>query len=179
MNFDNIKSPNSHGNGIYDRTELRFCGVDVVIEDGVLIFHPENISLGNKVYVGHHTMLKGYYKGEMTVGDGSWIGQSCFFHSAGNIYIGKAVGIGPFVKILTSVHQELDVDLPVLHQPLDFAPVVIHDGADIGIGSIILPGVTIGEGAIIGAGAVVTSDVSAYSVFAGVPAKFLRKRKEI
>lgn len=179
MNFNNIKSPISHGSGIYDRADLKFCGVDVVIEDGVLIFHAENISIGNQVYVGHQTMLKGYYKGEMIIGDGSWIGQSCFFHSAGNIFIGKAVGIGPFVKILTSVHQELNIDLPVLHQPLDFAPVVIHDGADIGIGSIILPGVTIGEGAIIGAGAVVAMDVEAYTVYAGVPAKFLRKRKQI
>ena len=43
--------------------------------------------------------------------------------------------------------------------------------------AVILPGVTIGEGSIIGAGAVVTKDVPAYAIVAGVPAKFLRWRE--
>lgn len=52
-------------------------------------------------------------------------------------------------------------------------PVLIKRGAFIGIGSIILPGVTIGEGAIIGAGSVVTKDVPDWEIFAGNPAKFI------
>ena len=40
---------------------------------------------------------------------------------------------------------------------LEFAPVVLDDGCDIGIGAIILPGVTVGSGAQVGAGAVVTA----------------------
>jgi len=177
MDFSNMKTPSSHGTGLFGKNDLQFCGSDVVFEDGVLIFHPEQISVGNKVYVGHQTILKGYYKGNMTIGDGTWIGQHCFFHAAGNIIIGKSVGIGPYVKILTSSHRDENIEAPVMFQQLNFAPVTIHDGADIGIGSIILPGITIGEGAIIGAGAVVTSDVEAYTVYAGVPARFLRNRK--
>ncbi|NCO41067.1 MAG: N-acetyltransferase, partial [Armatimonadetes bacterium CG_4_10_14_0_8_um_filter_66_14] len=56
--------------------------------------------------------------------------------------------------------------------------VVIEDGCDIGVGTVILPGVTIGEGSIVGAGAVVTRNVAPYSVYAGVPAKKLRDRNE-
>ena len=59
---------------------------------------------------------------------------------------------------------------------LEFGEVIIEDGCDIGIGSVILPGVKIGEGSIVGAGAVVTKDVLPYSVVAGNPAKSLRKR---
>ncbi len=177
MDFSHIKNPASHGNGLFELSKLKHFGTDVVIEEGTLIFHPEHISIGNKVYIGHQTILKGYYKGEMIIGDGTWIGQHCFFHAAGNIFIGKSVGIGPYVKILTSNHKDLSTDIPVISSPLEFAPVNICDGADIGIGSIILPGVTIGEGAIIGAGAVVTEDVGAYTVYAGVPARFLRNRK--
>jgi acetyltransferase-like isoleucine patch superfamily enzyme len=80
------------------------------------------------------------------------------------------------VKILTSYHQEAGRDTPILFAPVTIAPVVIEDDADLGIGAIILPGVTIGRGAQIGAGAVVTRDVPAYHVAAGVPAKPIRER---
>lgn len=80
------------------------------------------------------------------------------------------------MKILTSFHQECDIELPVLYNPLKFQPVRICDGADIGIGAIILPGVTIGCGAIVGAGSVVTKNVEDYSVVAGNPARLLRMR---
>jgi serine acetyltransferase len=46
----------------------------------------------------------------------------------------------------------------------------------IGHGTIILPGVKIGDGAVVGAGAVVTREVEPYAVAAGVPAQFLRWR---
>lgn len=48
-------------------------------------------------------------------------------------------------------------------------------GASIGAGSVILPGLTIGEGAMIGAGSVVTKDVPAGELWIGNPARFVRK----
>jgi acetyltransferase-like isoleucine patch superfamily enzyme len=65
-----------------------------------------------------------------------------------------------------------------LASPLEFAPIVVEDDSDIGVGAIILPGVRIGRGAQIGAGAVVTRDVPAYAVAAGNPARVLRMRPE-
>jgi len=50
-------------------------------------------------------------------------------------------------------------------------PTLVKRGASIGTGSVILCGVTIGENAIVGAGSVVTRDVPANTVVAGVPAK--------
>ncbi|MDO9634881.1 MAG: acyltransferase [Paludibacter sp.] len=176
MDFSSIKPRNSHGDGQFRPDMFRLFGQGVIIESGVLVFHPENISVHDHVYVGHQTILKGYYQGEMIIGEGSWIGQQCFIHSAGDVIIGKAVGIGPGVKILTSVHDDFLVDIPVIHHPVRFAPVNIGDGADIGTGAILLPGITIGEGAIVGAGSVVNIDVEPFSVYAGVPARFLRYR---
>lgn len=170
------KQRRSHGTGHFAITDLAACGEGTVIEDGVRIFHPDRVRLGAHVYVGHDTILKGYYDGELTIGDGTWIGQQCFFHAAGDLHIGANVGIGPGVKILTSVHREAGRDVPILHAPLAFAPVVIEDDADVGIGAIVLPGVTIGRGAQVGAGAVVTRDVPAYAVVAGNPARVLRER---
>ena len=168
----------SHGDGRFTREQLHTCGEHVVFEDGVRIWHPETVSLGENVYLGHDAMLKGYYKNTLTIGDNTWVGQGVFFHSAGGITIGNAVGIGPFVKILTSSHGEAGREVPILDSPLVFAPVAIEDDVDIGVGSTILPGVRIGRGAQIGAGAVVTRDVPAYAVVAGNPARILRTRGE-
>tara|TARA_R110000803_G_scaffold210076_3_gene280974 strand:- start:1254 stop:1763 length:510 start_codon:yes stop_codon:yes gene_type:complete len=166
----------SHGTGIVNISELGGFGNNSVIEGGVKIFHPENIQIGNNVYVGHDTILKGYYKNTMSIGDGTWIGQQCFFHSAGGITIGSNVGVGPGVKIMTSAHKDTNKEIPILHEELVFSCVIIEDDSDLGINSIILPGVTIKKGTQVGAGSVVTKTFPEYSVIAGVPAKLIRKR---
>lgn len=167
----------SHGTGSFSPSQFAKLGQGVVFETGVLVFHPENITLGNDVYVGHYTILKGYHKNTMAIGDGTWIGQQCFFHSAGGITIGNNVGIGPGVKILTSTHELDHLDKPILHSPIRTAAVTIESDSDIGVGALILPGVRIGRGSQVGAGAVVASDVPDYAVFAGNPAKLLRMRR--
>lgn len=166
----------THGSGEFKLSDFAAAGLNIVIEAGVLVFHPENIELGKNIYVGHHTILKAYYKNRMLIGDNTWIGQQCFFHSAGGITIGKNVGIGPGVKIISSKHGEAGIDLPILQSPIDFARVTIEEDCDIGVGAIVLPGVHLGRGVQVGAGAVVTSDVPAYAVVAGVPARILRFR---
>jgi len=166
----------SHGSGDFRVEDFLACGEGCVFERNVLVFHPENIRLGTNVYVGHQTILKGYYRNIMSIGDETWIGQQCFFHSAGGLVIGKRVGIGPGVKIITSSHSDAGRDLPILFSPIEFAQVTIEDDVDIGIGSIILPGIKIGKGAQIAAGAVVNRDISPYSVAAGVPARVIRER---
>ncbi len=166
----------SHGSGRFEARDLAACGEGCVFEEGVRIFHPSRVFIGAGVYVGHDAILKGYHAGELRIGDGTWIGQQCFLHAAGHLHIGTNVGIGPTVRILTSIHEEAGRSVPILHAPLTFAPVVIEDDADIGVGAIVLPGITIGRGAQIGAGAVVTRDVAAYSVVAGNPARVLRVR---
>jgi acetyltransferase-like isoleucine patch superfamily enzyme len=171
-----VKLNKSHGDGNFKRSSLPHAGKNIVIEKGVLIFHSENVEIGNNVYVGHNSILKGYYKNRLVIGDNTWIGQGCFFHSAAGLRIGRDVGIGPNVIILTSQHTGDDIKKPVLFTDIKFQPVSIGDGSDIGAGAIILPGVTIGAGAIIGAGAVVTKDVPAHEIWAGNPAKLLRKR---
>ena len=166
----------THGTGQFTREQLRRCPDSVVLEPGVLVFHPENVSLDEDVYVGHHAILKGYFQNQLHVGAGSWIGQAAFLHAAGGITVGKRVGIAPHVCILTSWHTDPGRDVPIMDGALQFAPVVLEDGCDIGLNATVLPGVTIGRGAQVGAGAVVTRDVPPFSVVAGNPARILRER---
>ena len=166
----------SHGTGLFTLDQFAHLGENVVFEGGVLVFHPETIEIGAHVYVGHQTILKGYHSSRMVIGDGTWIGQQCFFHSGGGLTIGSDVGIGPGVRILTSSHRLDELEVPILHATVEFKAVVIGDGSDIGVGAVILPGVRVGAGAQVAAGAVVTEDVDDLAVVAGVPARVLRRR---
>jgi acetyltransferase-like isoleucine patch superfamily enzyme len=161
----------SHGTGQVDRAALAACGDGVVFEAGALVFHPENVEIGADVYVGHYAILKGYHDNRLVIGDGSWIGQQVFMHAAGGITIGRRVGIGPGARILTSAHAIPGGGRPIMDGAIERAPVVLEDGCDIGVGAIILPGVTVGRAAQVGAGAVVTRDVAPGAVVAGVPAR--------
>lgn len=167
----------SHGDGTFRPEQFARIGKNVIFEAGVLVFHPERISLGDNVYIGHQTILKGYHRGDFTIGNDTWIGQGVFLHAAGGLTIGNQVGIGPQVRIITSMHAESGPETPFLESPLRFAQVIIEDNCDIGIGAIILPGVTIRTGTQVGAGAVVTADSPSFSVMVGVPARLLRSRQ--
>lgn len=166
----------SHGSGAWTVAEFAAFGAGSVIEGDVLVFHPEHVAIGAGVYVGHRAILKGYHRNRLVIGDGTWIGEQCFFHAAGGLTIGRNVGIGPGVRIITSFHTEEGIDRPILHSRIEFGPVVIEDDADLGVGSIVLPGVTIGRGVQVGAGAVVSRDLPAFVVAAGVPARIVRRR---
>ena len=63
-------------------------------------------------------------------------------------------------------------------QGLDCESITIEDDVWIGLNCSIVKGVTIGKGAIIGAGAVVTSDIPAFGIALGVPAKVISNRAE-
>lgn len=171
-----IKNWSSRGDGKFNISQFAKIGDNVIFEDGTRVFHPESIELGNNVYVGHNTILQGYYKNRMIIGDNTFIGPNCFFHSAGNIVIGKNVGIAAYSKILTSVHREESLEKPLSFSEIVYAEVVVEDNVHIGIGTVVLPGVRIGEGAQIGAGAVVSRDIPKYAVAVGVPAKVIRIR---
>lgn len=169
------KKFSSHGTGYFSAEQISSLGENVIFETGVLLFHPENIEIGSNVYIGHNTILKAYHSNKLIVGNDTWIGQDCFFHSAGGIIIGNGVGIGPKVSVITSQHRPADKE-PVLFSPLEFKAVILEDGCDIGVNATILPGVTIGKGAIVAAGAVVVSSIPPYEVWGGVPAKKISER---
>lgn len=112
------------------------------------------------------------------VGKGSKIARSVLIDDSRPdlVTIGKSVWVTAGCQLLCHQRDILQykVGVPVMNLPLKYAPIVIEDGAHIGIGSIIMPGVTIGKGAVIGAGSVVTRDIPPYCVAVGVPAKVIK-----
>lgn len=107
------------------------------------------------------------YRGTLTIGDNVSINYGTSIFAERSITIGDRVRIGPYVSITdTDFHDAHDRNL----RPVG-TPVVLEDDVWIGTRALVLKGVRIGRGAIVAAGAVVTRDVAAYSVVAGVPAQ--------
>ncbi|WP_241559498.1 sugar O-acetyltransferase [Lacticaseibacillus hulanensis] len=105
-----------------------------------------------------------------TIGEHVFINRDCFFVDLGGITIEDHVLLGPRTMLISVGHRED----PAHRRDLVLKSVHIKAGAWLGANVTVNPGVTIGENAIVGAGAVVTKDVPANTVVAGVPAKILR-----
>ena len=152
-------------------------GQNVQIGSGVGITHPETFDIGHHVFIGAHAFIQGRFDGRCVFGDRVWIGPQCYF-DARDLVVEEYVGWGPGSKVLGSSHTGQPVDIPVIQTDLLIKPVVVEAWADIGTNAVILPGVRIGKGSMVGAGSVVTKDIPPFAVAAGVPARFIRWRKD-
>ncbi len=114
------------------------------------------------------------YGTNIMIGDDSYINFNCHFVDDGKILIGKKVMFGPGVTIATVGHPIR----PDMREYMYSQPVVIEDNCWIGAGTIICPGITIGENSVIGAGSVVTKDVPQNSVAVGNPCRVIREIDE-
>ncbi|KNB50653.1 sugar O-acetyltransferase [Streptomyces caatingaensis] len=106
-----------------------------------------------------------------TFGENVFVNQGCTFMDKGGISIGNGVMIAPKVSLITGGHP---LPLAERREYLSFAPITIEDDVWIGTAAVIMQGVTIGAGAVVAAGAVVTRDVPAGTVVAGVPARVIK-----
>ena len=118
--------------------------------------------------------------GQIRIGNGVGISNSAVV-SANSITIGDDVFIGGSCAIYdTDFHSsEYDQRINQGDKNIKSAPVIIKKGAFIGSRCIILKGVTVGEEAIIGAGSVVTKDIPDGEIWAGNPAKYIKKVNKV
>ncbi|MFJ8808789.1 DapH/DapD/GlmU-related protein [Streptomyces sp. NPDC102490] len=106
------------------------------------------------------------------VGRNVFVNQGCRFNDVGGIEIADDVMLGPNVSLITSGHP---LDPAQRRTGVTSAPIRIGRNVWIGASAVILQGVTIGDDAVVAAGAVVTRDVPALTVVAGVPATVIKK----
>lgn len=115
------------------------------------------------------------------VGKNVFIGQGAYFDAHPDaIEIGNDVLIAPNVQILTHKRDLSVYKRGMKHNevPHVVKPVKFCDNCSIGLGALILPGVTVGEGGVVAAGSVVSKDVPPHTVVAGVPATPIREYLE-
>ncbi|WP_036569982.1 sugar O-acetyltransferase [Nocardioides sp. URHA0032] len=124
------------------------------VDDSVTVFPPFHSEFGKNLHLGKDV----------------FINLGCRFQDTGGITIGDGTLIG-HGSTLTTLNHAIDPDRRADMSP---SPVLIGRHVWLGAGVTVLPGVSIGDGAIVGAGSVVTKDVPADTVVAGVPARTIR-----
>lgn len=111
--------------------------------------------------------------GDVIIGNHTRIG----LHNTiiGPVTIGNHVNLAQGITVTALNHNFEDSDKRIDEQGVSTTPVVIEDDIWIGANAVILPGVTIGHHTVIAAGAVVTKNVPAHSLVAGVPANIIKQ----
>jgi len=147
--------------------------------------HPPRVTLGRDVIIREHCN----FAGNVRLGNRVRIGAFVTFWGLGNdgdgtggkqdmIVMEDDSNVAAFTIIFARSHAYMDRDRTILEQGAAQAqPVIIKRDALVGVRSILLPGVTIGEGAVVAAGSVVTGDVPPYTMVAGNPARAKKERK--
>jgi acetyltransferase-like isoleucine patch superfamily enzyme len=140
---------------------------DVTVGNNTLI--GDGASLREGVQVGNHCLLSRH----VTVNYNSKIGNHTrimdLTHITGNCEVGDNV----FISVLVSTTND-NVVITREYEEGQIKGPCVQNGATVGAGACLLPGVVIGEGAFVGANAVVTKDVQPYDLVIGIPARATR-----
>jgi acetyltransferase-like isoleucine patch superfamily enzyme len=141
---------------------------------------PRGIDIGPNTIIMHGSVLHTYNfrnlpNSFIKIGRDSLIGEYNVIRGQGGVTIGDRVYTSPFTQIIAVNHVFDDPRIPFVDQGITAEGIVIEDDVWLGSGVIVTDGVRIGKGAVIAAGAVVTKDVPAHTVVAGVPAREVKK----
>jgi acetyltransferase-like isoleucine patch superfamily enzyme len=148
------------------------------------------IDLGQGTYLGKNAWINiNSTDARLRIGAGTVIGNDFMITCGSLVEVAEGVLMSDRVALLDQLHDYDSWLAPQLTggstEPPHFSwamteprPVRIGSGTWIGIGVVVLPGVTIGEGCVVGANSVVTKDLPDYSIAAGAPARVLRNLKD-
>lgn len=151
---------------------LCFIAPDVTFEIG-----PEaTVRLGRWCWIGHGTKIRAH-EGEVVIGAKSVLGQECTISAFQHISIGRECIVADRTMMIDFDHGVVEVERPVRYQGIYKRDVRIGHNVWVGYGACFLRGVTVGDNAVVGTSSVVTGDIPANAVCAGIPAQVLRMRE--
>jgi acetyltransferase-like isoleucine patch superfamily enzyme len=113
----------------------------------------------------------------LTIGDDVDLALDVVITTQGGVTIGSRTLIGYRSQLLSANHNIPPIPDRICDAGHEKKPITIGCDVWIGAGCIVVAGVNIGDGAVIAGGSVVTKDIQAFSVAAGVPAKVIRLRE--
>ncbi len=144
---------------IYNPDRISIGNFSRIDDFCVLSAGNEGIEIGRNVHVAIYTSLIG--KGKIQIGNFANLSSRVTVYSSNDDYSGEYMTNPTVDSRFTHVYS---------------APVTIGEHVIVGSGSIILPGVTLGEGVSIGALSLVNKDCEAFKIYAGTPVRYLKDR---
>jgi acetyltransferase-like isoleucine patch superfamily enzyme len=134
----------------------------------------DGLVLGENVIINRNCMVLAK-AGSVKLGRDTSIGSNCVLVSMSGLETGSSVLVAGGCYFSSGAYHTGNVDDAIMDQgAYSMGPIIIEDNVWIGTGAIILDNVRIGRNAVVGAGAVVTKDVPARAVVAGVPARVVK-----
>jgi len=153
---------------------------DVVIDDYCVLdakgLNNNGIYISKNVFVGRGSILS-CKNGDIILEKNVNIGFNSEIFSGSKVVVGENTLIAAYVYIIGGGHDYSRVDIPISDQEKPSYGIKIEKNCWIGAGAEVFDNVTIGEDTIIGAGAVVSKDIPAFSIAAGIPARVAKSRK--
>ncbi len=157
-------------------------GTDVSVSEHASIYRASRITLGSHVRIDDFAILSAGVEG---IRIGSYVHIACFCSLIGKalIELGDLTTLSARVAVYSSNDDYTGAGLtnptlPMQYRRVTEAPVQIGRHVVVGSGSVILPGVTIGEGAAVGALTLVNRSLDPFTIYAGIPARRVRDRSE-
>lgn len=183
---DNV-GHNPFDQGFYDSEQLRGMGFRTVgdnvrIAKNSTIIGLNNISLGNNIRIDANVVIAAA-SGDLVIGNYIHIGASSHLACVGGIRFEDYSNISQGVRIYSGTDDYYGKYLtnpmvPEEFRGMSLAPVVIGKHVILGSGTTILPGVTLETGVSVGAMSLVTRSLQSWSIYAGIPAKYIRARSK-
>ncbi len=135
------------------------------------------LRIGRWAWIGHGCKIR-VHEGEVSIGAKTVIGQEATISAFQHVSIGRECIIADRVMLIDFDHGVTEVERPIRLQGIYKRDVRVGHNVWMGYGACILRGVSVGENAIIGTSAVVTTEVPANAVVAGIPARVIRMREQ-
>jgi acetyltransferase-like isoleucine patch superfamily enzyme len=134
------------------------------------------VEFGRFVWIGDGTKIR-CHEGVVEIGAKTVMGQECTISAYQRVRIGEQCVIADRAMFIDFDHGVVEVERPIRVQGIYKRDVEVGSNVWIGYGACILRGVRIGDNSIIGTNSVVTRDVPANAVVAGIPARVIRMRE--
>jgi acetyltransferase-like isoleucine patch superfamily enzyme len=134
------------------------------------------VEFGRFVWVGDGTKIR-CHEGVVEIGAKTVLGQECTISAYRHVRIGEQCVIADRVMFIDFDHGVVEVERPIREQGIYKREVEVGSNVWIGYGACILRGVRVGDNSIVGTNSVVTKDVPANAVVAGIPARVIRMRE--
>jgi len=134
------------------------------------------IRFGRFVWIGDGTKIR-CHEGAVEIGAKTVMGQECTISAYQHVSIGEECVIADRAMFIDFDHGIVEVERPIRLQGIYKRDVEVGNNVWIGYGACILRGVSVGDNSVIGTNAVVTKDVPANAVVAGIPARIVRMRE--